>query len=94
MIEVVIEEMDGSDWVSWPATITSGPGLVWQNLQRERNGALFGVHELVRSKSTWRERHCQRWGFFHQSTADARQLLSCSRPANGLYDVLTYDEQN
>ena len=52
MIEVVIEEMDGSDRVSLPETITSGPGLVWQNLQRERNGALFGVHGLVRSEST------------------------------------------
>jgi len=46
MIEVVIEEMDGSDRVSWPETITSGPWLVWQNLLRERNGALFGVHGL------------------------------------------------
>ncbi len=29
----------------------SGPWLVWQNLQRERNGALLGVLGLVRSKS-------------------------------------------
>jgi len=29
-------------------------------LQLERNGALLGVHGLVRSKSAWRERHCQR----------------------------------
>jgi len=29
-------------------------------LQLERNGALFGVHGLVRSKSTWQHRHCQR----------------------------------
>src|ERR1039457_6764485 len=38
----------------------SGHWLVWQNLQRERNGALFGVHGAVRSKSVWQRRHCQR----------------------------------
>jgi hypothetical protein len=30
MIEVVIEEMHGSDRNSWPETITSEPWLVWQ----------------------------------------------------------------
>jgi len=29
-------------------------------LQLERNGALFGVHGLVRPKSAWHSRHCQR----------------------------------
>jgi hypothetical protein len=32
--------------------ITSGPWLVWQDVQLERNGALFGVHGTVCSKST------------------------------------------
>jgi len=27
-------------------------------VQLERNGALLGVHGLLRSKSTWRRRHC------------------------------------
>jgi len=62
MIESVTEEMHGSDWVPDLKRITSGPWLVWQNLQRERNGALFGVHGLVRSKSAWRERALsKRW---------------------------------
>jgi hypothetical protein len=45
MIERVTEEMHGSNWV--PSLKTAyeralvGMG---QNLQRERNGALFGVH--------------------------------------------------
>ena len=51
MIEVVTEEMHGSDRDSNLKLITSEPWLVWQNLQRERNGALFGVHGAVRSKS-------------------------------------------
>jgi len=41
MIDVMTEEMHGSNWVSDLKLITSGPWLVWQNLQRERNGALF-----------------------------------------------------
>jgi len=56
MIESVTEQMHGSNWVSDLKRITSGPWLVCQNLQLERNGALFGVHGLVRSKSAWRER--------------------------------------
>ncbi len=52
MIERVTEEMHGSNWV--PSLKTAyeralvGMG---QNLQRERNGALLGVHAAVRSKS-------------------------------------------
>jgi len=30
----------------------------WAHLQRERNGALFGVHGGVRSKRAWHCRHC------------------------------------
>ena len=50
MIEVVTEEMHGSDRASWPETIASEPWLVWQFSQLERNGALFGAHGLVRFK--------------------------------------------
>ena len=51
MIEVVTEEMHGSDRVSCPETITSEPWVGMAMLQLERNGALFGVHGLVRPKS-------------------------------------------
>jgi hypothetical protein len=51
MIKVVTEEMHGSDRVSDPKRLRASLWLVWQNLQLERNGALFGVHGAVRSKS-------------------------------------------
>ena len=50
MIEGVTEETHGSDRVPDLKPITSEPWLAWQNLQRERNGALFEVHGLVRFK--------------------------------------------
>jgi hypothetical protein len=50
MIEVVIEEMVGSDRV--PDRMDCERALGWHALlQLERNGALFRVHGLVRSKS-------------------------------------------
>jgi len=58
MIEVVTEEMHGSDWDSWPETITSEPWLVWHLFPRERNGALLRVHAGVRSKMLDRGWHC------------------------------------
>ena len=53
MIERMTEEMHGSDDCPDLKRITSEPWLVEQKqkLQRERNGALFGVHGAVRSKS-------------------------------------------
>jgi hypothetical protein len=50
MIESVTEEMHGSNWVSDLKRLRASLWLVWQNPQRERNGALFGVHGAVRSK--------------------------------------------
>jgi len=40
MIESVTEEMHGSNWVSDRKRLQASLWLVWQNLQRERNGAL------------------------------------------------------
>jgi len=51
------------EWVgpsSRPERLRASLRLVWQNLQLERNGALFGVHGLVRPKVLDRGRHCQR----------------------------------
>jgi len=48
-------------WVgpkSWPSRFTASPGWKSANLLRKRNGALFGVHGAVRSKSVWQRRHC------------------------------------
>jgi len=47
MITVVTEEMHGSDRVSWPE-LWLRASLGWtRHFQRERNGALFGVHGFV-----------------------------------------------
>src|SRR6266704_3259890 len=54
------------EWVgpsSRPERLRASLRLVWQNLQLERNGALFGVHGLVRPKVLDRGRHCQRRDF-------------------------------
>jgi len=50
MIAPATEEMDGSDWVPNLKLIASEPWLDTALLHLERNGALFGVHGLVRSK--------------------------------------------
>ncbi len=55
-VVIMIEVCDRRDGCVGPSFLTwndyeRGPGLVWQKLQRERNGALFGVHGLVRFKS-------------------------------------------
>jgi len=42
-----------------PELITSEPWMAMV-FQLERNGALFGVHGVVRPKSAWHRRHCQR----------------------------------
>jgi hypothetical protein len=51
MIEGVTEEMQWVELVSHLKRLRASLWLVWQNLQLERNGALFGVHGAVRSKS-------------------------------------------
>ena len=51
MIEVVIEEMHGSDRVPDLNIDYERAWVGMAVLQLERNGALFRVHGLVRSKS-------------------------------------------
>ena len=51
MIDVVTEEMHGSDRVPDLTTIASEPLVGKATLQRERNGALLRVHVGVCSKS-------------------------------------------
>ena len=58
MIVDTIEEMDGSDRVPHLKLIASEPWLDVAVVQLERNGALLGVHGLVRSKGLDTGRHC------------------------------------
>jgi hypothetical protein len=51
MIAGVTEEMHGSDRVPDLNTDCERALVGWAHLQRERNGALFGVHGAVRSKN-------------------------------------------
>jgi hypothetical protein len=54
MIEVVVEQMEGSDRFSEPE-MDYAPALDWLRTVylRERNGALSGVHAVVCSKSSF-----------------------------------------
>src|SRR5437870_9582646 len=73
------------EWVgpsSRPERLRASLWLVWQNLQRERNGALFGVHGLVRPKKCLdRGRHCQRGDFTPQRSPQNRPFVDGSKPA-------------
>jgi len=62
MIEVATEEMDGSDRVSWPETITSEPWVGYGNskkpLDRRRQ-----IQSLIESTIQWRKRQARSFNF-------------------------------